>query len=289
MIITKLQGGLGNQIFQYTFGKSLAKKNNTDLKLDLSFYNDKQNNLQRNYSLKYFNTKENIALDKETKKLKKNEWKDGRRSFFHNLFFANKSIYIKEKQFNFDKKILKTTEDIYLDGYWQSEKYFKDIEKIIKKELTLKERLSNRAKEIAKEIKNSNSISIHVRRGDYVKNPRTNSHHGLCSISYYEKSIKKITQQTQNTHFFIFSDDIKWAKKNLKTSSPTTFVEDSKDHEDLILMSLCKHNIIANSSFSWWGAWLNNNPNKIIIAPQKWFNDPKRNTVDLIPKSWIRI
>jgi len=289
MIITKLVGGLGNQMFQYAIGRNLAKKNNTNLKLDLSFYNEQQTDSKRNYSLKYFNILENIATEEEIKKLRRNECKNGRRHLLHNLFFANKSIYIKEKQFNFDKNVLNASNNFYLSGYWQSEKYFKNIEDIIRKEFTLKTNSKQSLEELTEKIKKSNSISLHVRRGDYANNPNTRSHHGLCPIEFYEEAIKIATEKYSDIHLFVFSDDIEWVKENLKTDSPTIFVEDNKDYEDLILMSKCKHNIITNSSFSWWGAWLNQNPNKIVIAPKKWFNDPKTNTEDLIPKSWIQI
>jgi len=295
MIITKLQGGLGNQMFQYAIGKTLSEKNKTELKLDLSFYNKQpKNTTLREYSLGCFNVKKNIATDKEIKKLKKYEWKNSRRHFLYNLIFADRLIYIEEKWFDFEENYLKIKNNAYLDGYWQSEKYFsaqggKNIEKIIQKKFTLKKDLNNIAKGTSEKIINSNSVSIHIRRGDYANNPDTKSYHGLCPIGYYEKAIKKITNKIKNPTFYIFSDDIEWVKKNLKTNFPMIFVEGNKDYEDLILMSYCKHNIIANSSFSWWGAWLNKNPNKIVIAPKKWFVNETKNTNNLIPKPWIQL
>jgi len=287
IIITKLQGGLGNQMFQYAIGWNLAKKNNTDLKFDLSFYNKQQKGfLKRNYSLNYFNIKEKIATETEIKKLKKYKWKKGRRHFFHNLFFANNSIYIKEKQFNFNPKILKIKNFVYLDGYWQSEKYFENIKNIIRKEFILKNKFQIKDTKLKKTIKNTKSVSLHIRRTDYLI-AKKNVYYS-CPLDYYYKAIEKIAKKYSNLHIFVFSDDIKWTKDNLKTKFPITFIGGNKDYEDLILMSLCKHNIIANSSFSWWGAWLNSNPNKIVIAPKKWFNITI-NTDDLIPNSWIKI
>ena len=125
-----------------------------------------------------------------------------------------------------------------------------------------------------------------------MTDPVTKEFHGICSLEYYYNAIKKITEIVRKPHFFIFSDDIKWAQDNLKISYPATFVNhnaDGKPFEDLRLMSLCKHHIIANSSFSWWGAWLSIDPDKIVFAPKEWFTDSGRNTDDLIPGSWHRI
>ncbi|MFH1461878.1 MAG: alpha-1,2-fucosyltransferase [bacterium] len=285
MIITKLQGGLGNQMFQYAIGRFLAQKNKTELKLDLSFYCNKQNEPQRIYSLENFNIKENIATQKEIEDFEKYKNKSGWKHFFYKSFFTNDSIYVKEKQFNFDPKVLKTYDNSYLDGYWQNEKYFKSIENIIRENFTLKNKLPDNLQNILTKIKNPNSISLHIRRGDYVNKENYN----VLPIEYYNEAIKIITEKNSDIHLFIFSDDIVWAKNNLNTEFPITFIYGNKDYQDLILMSLCKHNIIANSSFSWWGAWLNSNPNKIVIAPKKWFNKTEINTEDLIPKSWIKI
>ncbi len=290
MIVTKLHGGLGNQMFQYAIGRCLAEKNNTVLKLDLSFYNNPPNGATpREYSLDFFKIKKNIASDEEIKNFKKYERKKGRKYFFHNLFFSNSSIHIKEKTFNFNNDTLKKTDEAYLDGYWQSEKYFKNIEDIIHKEFTLKDELNENLQKITGEIKKTNSISLHIRRGDYANDSKTNSYHGLCPMAYYNQAIKKITDEIKEPVLFIFSDDIDWVKENLKTNFPVAFIKGNRDYEDLILMSLCKHNIIANSSFSWWGAWLNKNPDKIVVAPKNWFNDLKINSEDLMPNNWFKI
>ncbi len=282
MIITKLQGGLGNQMFQYAMGRNLAYKDNTILKLDLSSY--RQKNEVRNYSLGNFNIVENIATDEEIKKIKKYEFKNNKKYFFHNLFFADNSIYIEESKFKTKKNKKRNLKNNYLDGHWQNEKYFKEIENIIREEFTLKIKLNNNIK---KQIINNNSISLHVRRTDYIETKKDVYH--SCSLGYYNKAIKKISEKISNPHFFIFSDDLKWCKKNLIIKFPITFIENTKDYEELILMSKCKHNIIANSTFSWWAAWLNQNTNKIIISPQKWFIKPNKDTIDLLPNCWLRI
>jgi len=288
ILITRIGGGLGNQLFQYAVARNIAILNNLNFRLDLSWF---ANNNDRKYELSYFNIIENIATDNEIKKLKKHKKKNSRRWFLYNYFLINESKYVEEKQFNFDPNIMKVKSSIYLDGYWQTEKYFKENKELIRKEFTLVNPLSINAKKIYSTIKSKRSVSLHIRRGDYITNKEANRNMGICPIEYYKKAIQIVSQKISNPHFFIFSDDINWAKENLKTHFPITFVSDGKipDYEELILMKECKHNIIANSSFSWWGAWLNNNTNKTVVAPKKWFNNKARNSSDITPKSWIRM
>lgn len=146
--------------------------------------------------------------------------------------------------------------------------------------------------QVAQNILSVNAVSLHVRRGDYVSNLTINQFHGTCSLEYYNQAIAQIAKKVETPHFFVFSDDPEWVKSNLKIDYSITIVDHNnadKNYEDIRLMSLCKHHIIANSSFSWWGAWLCRNPNKIVIAPLKWFNDKSINTTDLIPDGWIKI
>lgn len=140
------------------------------------------------------------------------------------------------------------------------------------------------------EIKNSNSVSLHIRRGDYVALSKSKKGHALCPISYYKKAIENIAQKIHNPRFFIFSDDIQWVKENLAIKYNAEYIDFNRDYpeRDIILMKHCKHNIIANSSFSWWGAWLNENPNKIVIAPKRWMNNLESSD-DLIEPNWIKI
>ena len=146
-------------------------------------------------------------------------------------------------------------------------------------------------REMAAQIDARKSVSLHVRRGDFVNNPQTFSHHGVCEPGYYREAIGKIKEQHTDLEVFVFSDDMDWAKANITTDLPVTFVNGAgrQDFEDLYLMSLCRHNIIANSSFSWWGAWLNPNPEKIVVAPARWFNDKNTDTKDLLPPEWVKL
>jgi len=183
-------------------------------------------------------------------------------------------------------------DNIYLEGYWQSEKYFKHIESIIRNDFTYINETDSDNLKILNRIKGSESIAIHFRRGDYINNRKTNEVHGICSMEYYNSAVDYIAQKVSSPYFFIYSDDIEWVKRNLSIKYNKMFVDintPEKASNDLRLISNCKHQIIANSSFSWWGAWLNQNPEKIVIAPKKWFMDEKRNTSDLIPEKWIRL
>ena len=305
MIIIKLTGGLGNQMFQYAAGRRLAFQHKTIVKLKFIHCPGDTN---RWYSLSCFNIKENFATDEEIKKIGQ----------YNSAFFrgpmaiglrvlpllANKGRLlhksrqkllkpriIKEKYFHCDKDLLKTPDNVLLDGYWQSEKYFKDIENIIRQEFSLRDQANHNYQKLFKDIIAANSVSIHLRRKDYLEDKKTREYHGVCSLEYYSTAIKKIEKTIKNPHFFIFSDDIEWVKNNLKLRYPMNFVSNNNltNCQELILISKCKDHIIANSSFSWWGAWLSNNPEKIVIAPKKWFNNPTINTKDLIPEGWIKI
>ena len=291
MIIVKLRGGIGNQMFQYAAGRRLAIKHKTVLKLDVNFLLDRtprENFTYRTYELDIFNIQGDIASPSEI-----NRFVPANRNVFYNIKRKLKLInVITEPHIHFHEDVLSASDNSYLDGYWQSENYFKDIGDIIRSDFTLKPEMTNINQEFAKEISSCDSVSLHIRRGDYVSNPETNKFHGSCPLEYYQKAVVKIANCVKNPHFFIFSDDPDWAKKHLNLEYPIKFIThngEGKNYEDLRLMSLCKHNIIANSSFSWWGAWLNENPDKIVIAPEKWFNDPSINTDDLIPDGWIRI
>lgn len=279
MIIVKLIGGLGNQMFQYAAGRRAAWLNQTSLKLDISGYKHQIGITPRKYMLGVFNIEENFSNFQEVQRLKKK------------FYFLRKS-YIKEKQFHFDANILKIKDNSYLEGNWQSEEYFKDIEFLIRKDFVFKEKVDKKNLSLVKKILNCNSISIHIRRGDYTSDKQINAFHGVCELEYYKRAIKFIATKIQDPYFFVFSDDIFWVKKNLPIAYPTYFMDNNvggKDYDDMRMMSLCAHNIIANSSFSWWAAWLNQNPRKIVISPSKWFKKTSINTNNLILQEWIKI
>jgi hypothetical protein len=201
----------------------------------------------------------------------------------------SKIIKIQEG-FQFDPTVFKLPKNVYLKGYWQTEKYFADIRNILLQDFSLKREINPNCQQFIQKITNCNSVSLHIRRGDYAENQNLNRIHGLCSLDYYQTSVNYLKKQIKEPHFFLFSDDPEWVKENLAIEDQTTIVSGNNfaDYEDLFLMSLCQHNIIANSSFSWWAAWLNRNSDKIVCTPKQWFAVKSRNTQDLIPSNWRR-
>lgn len=289
MIVMQLTGGMGNQMFQYALGRHLAIKLNTTLKLDLSFFKTYE---WHEYSLLPFNLNASIATDRELKAIKNEygKWEKLLRRIMGN--FQPSFATIEEQGLQFDRHILDAADNSYLLGYWQSEKYFIDIKEEIIKDFTLKIPPSIANQSTLDQIHSCNSVSLHIRRGVYATVPEVNKAHGLSPLDYYYKAIAHIQKQVDTPHIFVFSDEISWAKENLQINIAHTFVDqnnDKTDYEDLRMMSNCKHNILANSTFSWWAAWLNSYKDKIVIAPQKWYNDTTRNTQDLIPEGWVRL
>jgi hypothetical protein len=290
MIIVKLQGGLGNQLFQYALGRHLAQKNGTALKLDISWYGTQT---YRSFDLHDWSIIENLATDAEIRSFKKYRRKGRKIWFLYNYLFADESKYVREKGYAFDPKILELGSQAYLDGIWLSEKYFKGIEDIIRKEFRLRAPLPPAQSEIVRKMEKSESVSVCIRRGDFVSDKKISSIHGLLPLDYYERAVEYVADRISNPHFFIFSDDIDWCRSNFKTGYPTTFVSDGHKNisssQELWLMSSCKHTVNANSSFSWWASWLNQNREKIVIFPKKWFKEESRNAASMVPESWVRL
>jgi len=291
MYIVNILGGLGNQMFQYAFAHSLIQEKKSVVKLDISSFETYD---LREYELDLFNVSLEIATADECKSLKYKQENFLQKKIRKLRKMPNPltSSYYKEHHFNFDEKVYTCGINSYFEGYWQSEKYFLKFREDLLQEFSLKNKLHSQSKEYQKKILLTESVSLHIRRGDYVSSSKTNSVHGTCDLEYYKKAVSDMQKNVQQPYFFIFSDDLPWAKENLDFIKNIIFVdiaEDIPDHEEIILMSQCQHNVIANSSFSWWGAWLNQNSEKLVIAPKKWFIDTSINTNDLIPPSWIRL
>lgn len=267
MIIVRIVGGLGNQMFQYAYAKALQQKG-FDVRIDISKF--KTYKLHGGYHL------DDYSIDLKT---------SGFIPTFLSLIKIKKNI--KEKSLLFDENLLKLSGNEFVKGYFQTEKYFTEIRAILLNQFVIKQELCNSTLSYSKKIKEHlNSCSIHIRRGDFISNQEANSVHGTCDLNYYKKATALINTKYTNTHFFVFSDDIAWTKTNLKIDNVTYVDHKTIPHEDIHLMSLCKNNITANSSFSWWGAWLNKNEDKIIIAPKKWYINKENETVC---KNWIQI
>lgn len=286
MVIVKIFGGLGNQMFQYAIGRSLAIQNGTVLKLDLSAYKYFNAYIPRKFGLNVFQINVEEASEDECNKFKKGKVM----TFLERIKPFYRRSTLREPYYNFSADVFKAKGEVCLDGYWQSEKYFSKFIEVIRNDFTLKPGFSQFDENLVKKIDGTNSVSVHVRRGDYVENETVNKIHGLCDPGYYLRALEVIKEKTGPITVFVFSDDIEWVKNNIKFDVQTEYVSRNglEDYEEMILMSKCKHNVVANSSFSWWGAWLNRNANKIVIAPKVWFRDGK-NTDDLIPENWIRL
>jgi hypothetical protein len=291
VIIAKLIGGLGNQLFQYAAARALALKHGVEVKVDTTVLDKDTKGIytQRKFELNAFAANIQIANENEIKPFLKRYNK----KFIRNLQFLLpnlfSTLYVKENGSRFNAGFLEWPANTYMDGFWQSELYFKFYEEEIRTDLEFNSTIKSKNKLLNEEINSCNSVSLHVRRGDYVSLPTANQFHGLCSLDYYTEAVKIIADKTGDMEIFVFSDDLPWCKQNLKFNFPIRFIDTSDAYSDMYLMTQCKHNIIANSSFSWWGAWLNSNKDKVVVAPKKWFNEPTIDTSDVIPFEWIQI
>lgn len=302
MIIARLSGGLGNQMFQYALGKALSLKRRTELKLDTSSFGKIiPGESIRSFALNGFAISAPIATQEDFKKIGvPYSQKMSFMSRVHKYLFEiadkmqipTKKRIIREKSFTFDSSILTSSDNSYLVGVWQSEKYFTEIKDVIRNEFLVK-KWSELGSTFKKQIETKSvgtPISVHVRRSDYVSNAKAHAKHGVLPIEYYKQAFDLIIKKVSNPTFYIFSDDIEWCRENLSFMRPTIVVSDPElsPTEEMILMSLCEHHVIANSSFSWWGAWLNPKKDKTVISPQEWFKTIA-DTSDLIPEGWARI
>ena len=268
MIISKLQGGLGNQMFQWAYGMCLSIKHNAPFYLDTSFYGNQFGCTPRNFSLGKFPNLD-FKLFQGWNTLSSNINPHQIRIIRDDSVFREIDLH---KNFFY-----------YLEGYWGSEKYFKENGEVIRKCLSCDSNFIEKIKNsIYRDVFTRNVVSVHVRRTDYIT---SNGYHPVQPISYYKEALSFFKEYD---FLYVFSDDIEWCKKNLEFDN-LHFVEGLEDIEDMWLMSLCKNNIIANSTFSWWGAWLNKNPDKIIVSPKKWLGSPDIDESNIIPESWIKI
>lgn len=298
MIIVRLSGGLGNQMFQYAAGLQLARLHGAELKLDTSLFdNPAPGDTPRRYELGQYAISAAMATAEERRVCQE----FGRikiTPLFRLLqrcgrYPARAGVrYYRELRFRFDSRLGRVPDNVCLEGFWQSEKYFIRISDIIRQEFTPRGSLEGINARLAERIVATDSVSLHIRRGDYVSNPAAMSYHGCCSLEYYARALAQIGRRVARPHLFVFSDDPAWAAAHLSPPMPTTFVDNNdadSGQNDLELMRRCRHNIIANSSFSWWGAWLNEQTDKTVIAPLRWFREPGVDSRDLIPESWLML
>jgi hypothetical protein len=274
MIATRLIGGLGNQLFQYAMGRSLSLLNDTQLLLDVTAF---ENGYKlRRYSLEHFSVSACTLSGSHLQE-------------FTSSRFA--TVSEASMRFDGDRYLRKYEGNVFLSGYWQSEMYFKHIGSLLRNEIKVASDLTGRNLAVSKLISATTSVSVHIRRGDYT-NAQVQAVHGLSSMEYYKMALDYILSRIEGVTLFVFSDDMEWTRANFISKAPIHFVDHNsaeKDFEDLRLMSTCQHHIIANSTFSWWGAWLNPTKDKIVVAPRQWFATSSLDDRDIVPEEWIRL
>ena len=297
MIITRIIGGLGNQMFQYAFGRRLALERDVPLKLDVSAF---ETYALHGYAL------EHLALEPVAATAAEVEALTAVAPRFPENVIPRKALprflrrsrryapqhVVEREGFRYDPSVLERTGSLYLDGYWQSARYFEPVADTIRADFQVPTPLAGRDAEVAGQIEAATAVSVHVRRGDYADDPKTRAIHGLCSLEYYAAAVAHIADAVADPRYFVFSDDPAWAAENLALPGDPVLVDHNDaatNYEDLRLMSLCDHHVIANSSFSWWGAWLNPSPDKIVVAPATWVADPSKACADVCPADWVRL
>ena len=298
-IVVSLYGGLGNQLFQYAMGRALSLRNGLPLVLDLAWFDqvkegDASVTTIREYALTPFELAVQTQKTQAPSPISPSLMQRILRRILRHAPTKNEGLSIyREKGFNFDRMAFEYQGPVWLQGYWQSYRYFDDAAEILRHELGQARNVSVATQDMLDRISHSDAICLHIRRGDYVTNKNAAATHGLCSLDYYTKGVEILSSDLNNPHCFVFSDDPDWARTNLNLATPITIVDingPDAAHEDLWLMAACKRFVIANSSLSWWGAWLSVREGKRVVAPLDWFADKGgRDTRDLLPEDWIRV
>lgn len=286
MIVSRLIGGLGNQMFQYAAGRALALRRGVAFAIDSRAFSDYDTHA---FGMRCFQAE----LNEAPARLLPNPPAEGRFQRLLRRFVPSPLTVYIEKTFTFDEAVLHLPDEQYLDGYWQSEKYFVDVADVIRKDFTVRHTPSAANQAWLDQIARTHSVSLHIRRGDYVTNPSAAAVHGTCDLGYYERAVACVRETTGiDPELFVFSDDPDWVAANLRLPYQMHLVRDndaSTNFEDLRLMTACRHHIVANSSFSWWGAWLDARSDSITVAPARWFAGDTPDARDLVPQRWTRV
>jgi len=285
VIISKIRGGLGNQLFEWAAGYALSRFHDAEFKVDLEVY---ARNKARDFELRSLGLRINEASELEVTRLQ------------------NTHFY-RQPHYHFDTGFYGLSDDTYLRGYFCSHRYFDfardEVRQLLWQALCSRD-INTEQQARLDVINNCQSISLHIRRGDYVSNAGYNEFFGTCSIEYYQRAVHRITGSNRKAEFkvFVFSDDLNWCRDHLLLDQEMVFVDVNSDRDgfyDMMFMARCHHNVIANSTYSWWAAWLNENPDKIVVAPEQWFRttyrektkgawiaDPVYDLKDMFPESW---
>lgn len=291
-ITTQIQGGLGNQLFQYATGKALSNRLGCPLQLDINWFDQGWKDvtprkfllseLKLNYGIAQIASP--IAAPKKWRRIAQ-------------TILPISPCVISDRPYRFNQQLNQfmpyAHQDVYLMGYWQSFRYFDSIRSQLISEMQPAQALSAHYRSYLEKIQGIASVMVHIRRGDYVHLPVAAKVHGFLGLEYYQKGMDLLLAKDPATRFFIFSDDLNWAKSNLPHQEKSCFIESSDKHnapvEELFLMSQCQRHLIANSSLSWWGAWLSSSAKPLVIAPKSWTNDTHKSWDDLLLPQWHRI
>jgi hypothetical protein len=283
LITTRIIGGLGNQMFQYAAGKALAARHRTSLELDLC---DFERYPLRRFGLAAFSVDASVLMTRRCNKLRL--WK---RRVLGRLPAGLVRTYYKERSFSYDPAWEHLGSEIYLDGYFQSERFFSGVAPTLREEFVPRSEGRNLEAVSPDHLQARESVAVHVRRGDYVSDAKTVLTHGVCSSGYYRRALTFMQDCLRAPRFYLFSDDMAWCRENLALPKDVVCVDwnDGCPEWDLYLMSKCRHHVIANSSFSWWGAWLATHPDQLVVCPRPWFDDGRLDARDLVPDRWTPI
>lgn len=296
-MIVKIFQGIGNQLFQYAYGRALSLRRGLEFKMDNTYYINYAEVTQhgytyrRDYGLDMFNIQAPVATEEEINRVKIVNGSN-RITWYINRKLNERAPYykkniVKELDTVFDPNLLNVKSNSYVEGYFVSELYFKDYRSTILKDFTLKAPVNEKNAEVIKRMQDSNSVCISIRRTNFLHNPL----HNVCMDSYYRDGLKAISDLVPGMRVFIFSDDNQWVLDNFHIPWEHEFVTHNYPnfYEDLRLMSYCKHHVIPNSTFSWWGAWLSEYADKKVIAPRVWLNSDTIDYSTVIPEGWIKI
>lgn len=288
LIYSKISGGLGNQLFQYAAGRALALRHRVPLVLDTGWFD----HVPKSNTPRFFELSRYVVAARVTQGYERVLSRLHNGQILGRLQWLPRPWkHVREKGFNYQELSIGDGRPVYLDGYWQSYKYFEAFRHTLLDELTPSVPMSPQDKALASMLHDGLGVSVHVRRGDYVSNAKAHQNHGLAPLTYYAQSIRRMHEIFPHARFFVFSDDLEWARRHLPLPEDAVYVGHNGPEsafQDLRLMSLCTGHVLANSSFSWWGAWLSTAPGKRVIAPVQWFADG-RPTPDLMPPGWERI
>ncbi|MBA2688239.1 MAG: alpha-1,2-fucosyltransferase [Gemmatimonadaceae bacterium] len=289
-VYTLLMGGLGNQMFQYAVARAVAIRADGEVRLDTSLLDAMHPDLTpRTFGLGGFEVSATIATRTQAENF---TTRAGVRGLVRRVGDRIRPLHLRrviyEQDPAFDPHLLRARPPVYLSGFWQSEKYFTDVAHTIRSDFRLRQALSPPAEQYLAEIRSCDSVSVHVRRGDYA-HTKALAVHGLLPSTYYGDAFNRLSQTGKDLTAFVFSDEIEWAKENIKLGAHTRFVDlgSGSEHAEIFLMAACNHHVISNSTFGWWGAWIGEREGTRIVAPRLWLADASKK-MDIIPERWMR-